>query len=361
MTTIDRYIAFSFLRSYFLLLLLGIGLYIVSDLLVNLDEFTENRELSFLEVIGVMVDYYGHNLPLYFTQLAGAMMAFAGAYTVAMMLRNNEMTALVAAGMPLQRLAVPIMVSSVLLVALWVINREFILPEFAPKIARNRDDVTGTSTAGISFARDANDAILTASRIHLQQGRMEYVVIVEPRARGNHVIQADAAIYDPARKTWRLEAGRRIVEAGQGDASGLGYGIHREPVSEYPFTLAPEELILRQSSQWAGMLSLRQMNVLVHSKNLPNLASVCMNRHIWLTKPFLQWLLLALTLPFFLTREPTSVLVAGGWSLLLCGAFFAVEFFAHSTIAIRYAELVAWLPILLFSPIAVLQLANVKT
>ena len=361
MTTIDRYIAKTFLVSYLILLTLGIGSYIVGDLLVNLDEFTENRELGPFQIMGVMVDYYGHNLPLYFSQLAGPVMAFAAAYTLAMMLRQNEMTALVAAGMPLQRLAVPIMVCSVFLVGLWMVNREFVLPAFAHQIARSRDDVTGTSTTGINFARDDHDAILTANRIRLQQGRLEGVVIVEPQTHGMSVIQADAAIYDPRAKTWRLEAGRRIIEGGQIEPDGREVGLRREPISEYPFTLSPEELILRQSSQWAGMLSLRQMNALMHSKNLPNLAAVVMQRHIWLTSPLLQWLLLALALPFFLTREPTSVLVAGGWALLLCGAFFAVQFFAHGTMNVKYAELVAWVPILLFAPVAVLQFANVKT
>lgn len=363
MTTIDRYIASAFVRSYVVLLLVGMGLYITTDLLVNLDEFTENRELSLEQVLRVMIDYYGYNLPLYFYQLSGPVLAFAGAFTVALMLKNNEMTALVAAGVPLQRLAVPIMVCSVGIVAVWVVNREFVLPRYAHKIARRHDDITGVRTAGVYCARDDNNAILTARQVHLPQRRLDYVVIIEPDQHGRpaHAIQADYAVYDPHRKTWRLERGRRIIEAGATDDSGLSFGIQRETVSEYPFTLSPEELLLRQSSEWAGMLSLRQMNALLRSRNLPNLGSIRMQRHVWLTQPVLQWLLLALTLPFFLTREPTNVLAAGGRALLVTGAFFGVAFVAHSTLGGQYAALVAWIPILLFGPVAVLQLANVKT
>ena len=85
-----------------------------------------------------------------------------------------------------------------------------------------------------------------------------------------------------------------------------------------------------------------------------------MNRHIWLT-PVLQLLLLALTVPFFLRREPCSVLVAGGQALLLSGAFYATGFFAHSMIAAQHAALVAWIPILIFGPIAALLLSNIRT
>jgi lipopolysaccharide export system permease protein len=362
MLTIDRYIVSVLLRSYLILLAVGLGVYIVSDLLVNLDGFIENRELSFAEIANAIFDYYGHNLPLYFSQLGGPVMTFAAAFTLAMMLRNNEMTALVSAGMPLQRLAVPVFVCCLGLVGVWMLNREFLLPSFAAKIARDREDVIGTRTRGIDFARDDHKAILRAGVINLAERRLERVVIVEPKTQGSYIIAADAATYDTQRQTWRLEGGRRILESGPpGDSGLLESGIRREPVAEYPFTLTPEELILRQSAEWSSMLSLRQMNELVHSRNLPNLGSIVMNRHIWLTQPVLQMLLLALTVPFFLRREPHSVLVAGGKSLLLSGAFYASGFFAHSMIAAQHAALVAWIPILIFGPIAALLLVNTRT
>ena len=359
MKTLDRYLVFSFVRSYLTLLLVAVGMYVLLDLLINLDEFTENRALSFGQVLAVMADYYGYNLPLYFSQLSGPIMAFAGAFTVAMMLRNNEMTTLVAAGMPLQRLVVPILLSSGLFVSVWMVNREFVLPAFAHKIARQHDDLTGERTEGIWFARDGNDAILTARRIHLREGRLDYVKIVEPGDEGG-LIEADTAVYHANGHTWRLERGERILAQGGAPGEELR-GIVRQPVSEYPFDLSPEELLQQQSSQWAGMLSLRQMNALLSSRHLPNLAAVRMQRHVWLTQPVLQLLLLALVLPFFLTREPGSVLVAGGKALLVAIAFYGVVFFAHAIISAQWAALVAWIPILLFGPVAVLQLANVKT
>jgi lipopolysaccharide export system permease protein len=362
MLTIDRYIVSTLLRSYVILLAAGLGMYIVFDLLINLDDFIENRELSFTEIINTIFDYYGHNLPLYFSQLAGPAMTFAAAFTLAMMLRNNEMTALVSAGMPLQRLAVPVFACSLGLVAVWMVNREFLLPAFAPQIARDREDMIGARTRGIDFARDDNKAILRAGAINLPERRLERVVIIEPKAQGSYIIQADAATYDPQRRTWLLDGGRRILESGAPeDSSVLESGIRREPVGEYHFTLTPEELILRQSAEWSSMLSLRQMNELVHSRNLPNLATIVKNRHIWLTQPVLQMLLLALTVPFFLRREPYSVLVAGGKALLLGGAFFATGFFAHSMIAAQHAALLAWIPILIFGPIAALLMANTRT
>lgn len=364
MSIVDRYVARTFLSGYIILLLVGIGLYILTDLLVNLDEFTKDPSLSFVQVLGVMRDYYQYNIPLYFSQLGGPLMAIAAAFTLGWMLRNNELTALVAAGMPLQRLAVPLLGCSVLLVVLWVLNQELVVPSCATKIARSHDDMVGARVVGVYCARDDNNAILTALQLHPRRGVLRGVYIVEPDDRGRpaNLIEADRAQYVPERGVWTLERGRRMSMGRAGGEPGLGERIRYEPVYEYAFTLGPEELLLRQGAQWSDLLSIRQMNALLRSRNLPNLPTIDMSRHIRLTKPLLFWILMILALPFFLTREPTSVLAAGGRALLVGGLFFGVGFVAHTVVKDEsWTAFMAWLPILVFGPIAVLQLANAKT
>jgi lipopolysaccharide export system permease protein len=363
MSIIDRYVARTFLSGYLILMLVGMGLYILTDLLVNIDEFTKDETVPLSQVLRLMADYYVCNLPLYYSQLGGPLMAIAGAFTLGMMLRNNELTALVAAGMPLQRLAVPVVACSVLLVAVWMANRELLLPELAYKIARKHDDVVTQRTSGVHCARDDNNAILTAVSFFPQEKRLESVYIIEPDAEGapRQLVQADAAIYDAQRHTWRLERGVRKTMYDPLSEQGLGPSIETDSVDEYPFTLTPEELVLRRDSEWAELLSLRELNALLQSRNLANRPTIDMSRHVRLTQPLLQWILLLLALPFFLVREPANVLAAGGRALLLAGAFFLVAFVAHSIVKGESHALIAWIPILAFGPVAVVQLANVKT
>jgi len=361
---IDRYVARTFLSGYVILMLVGMGLYVLTDLLVNIDEFTEGAALPGARVPALMLDYYASNLPLYYSQLAGPLMAIAAAFTLGMMLKNNELTALVAAGMPLQRLVAPLAVCSVLLVAVWMANRELLVPRLAHKIARNHEDVITQRTTGVYCARDDHNAILTAVRFLPRAGRLEHVYIIEPDTSGRprHLIQADAAVYDPQRRTWELERGVRKRMHDPLAAPGLGPAIEPDYVDDYPFTLTPQELVLRRNSEWADLLSLRQLNALLRSRNLANRPSIDMSRHVRLTQPLLQWVLLLLALPFFLARAPANVMAAGGRALVLCGAFFVLAFVAHSVVKQEaYAALVAWLPIFVFAPLAVVQLANVKT
>ena len=184
MNTIDRYLARTFVGSYVILLVIGFALYVFADVLVNLDEFTKDRSLSAGTVLLNMADYYVYNLPLYYHQLGGAMMTIAAAFTFAMMLKNNELTPLVAAGVPLQRLASPVLVCSLGLVALWLVNSELVVPALAHKIVRQHDDLSDTRQVDVRCVRDGNNAILTAGELHLQAGTMKGVYIIEPDANG---------------------------------------------------------------------------------------------------------------------------------------------------------------------------------
>ena len=71
MKILNRYIARSFLGSYTILIILGIGLYILFDLMANMDEFTKNPDDSPTRVLWLMWDFYSHNVPLYYSQLGG--------------------------------------------------------------------------------------------------------------------------------------------------------------------------------------------------------------------------------------------------------------------------------------------------
>lgn len=364
MSTIDRYLVRTFIGSYLLLLLVGFGLYVFSDVLVNLDEFTEDRTLSAGTVLLNMLDYYGYNLPLYYQQLGGAMLTIAAGFTFAMMMKNNELTPLVAAGVPLQRLAWPVLGSSVVLVIAWLANSEILVPRFAHKIAREHDDLAETRQVDVQCVRDDRNAILVAHELHVQAGVLRGVYIIEPDENGapQQLIQADSATYDPQAHTWRLDRGARLQVAEVFGGDELGGAMRRVPLDQYPFTLSPEEILLRQSSQWADLMSIGQMRTLLRSRNLPNLAAVAQSLDIRITQVPLAWILMLLAIPFFLTREPGNVLVAGGKALLLTGLCYCFVFVTHSVSTDAYfSRLATALPVLVFGPVAVLHYANVKT
>lgn len=365
MNTIDRYIARTFLGSYVILLLVGIGLYVFGDILVNLDEVTEHRNLPTAHTLLRIADYHGYRLPLYYSQLGGVAIAIAASFTFAMMLHNNEMTAPVAAGVPLQRLGVPVLACAVILAGLWAVNSEWIVPSYANKIVRRYDELGESRQVEVLCVRDDHNAILSAQELHAQSGWLKGVHIIAPDSEGNpsYLITADTATYDAQRRTWQLGDRGAVLAVGSAFAGGdLGTDLRKEPLAEYAFTLSPEQIRLRQSSQWADLMSIYQMSVLLKSRNLPNLPAIAKALDIRFTQPLLAWILLLLAIPFFLTREPANVFVAGGKALLLAGLCFAFTFMMQSiSTEAHYRQLAVALPVLLFGPLAVVHFANVKT
>lgn len=361
-TTIDRYIMRSFFGGFFVLLGVGIGMYILLDLLFNLDEFTRDGTLPIETSLRAIFDYYRYNLPIYIGQIAAPAMAISAGFTLGMMMRNNELTPLVAAGVPLQRLAIPLALCAIVLLPLIVANREIIIPMVASKVVRDRPDTVAGNTQPARCVRDERGAVLTARELDVAAGRAAAVYFIEPAAEDGSVgvIQADAAIWDDRAEIWELERGARIQIGGGGE--GARTAVVADATSRLPFRLSPEELLLRQSSEWSDLLSTQQLKELAKSRDLPNHSSILQSLILRFTEPLSHLILLALALPFFLTREKKNVIACAGQALLCTGLFFAFNFVSRELVTdIKSAQLAAGIPIIVFGPIALLLLLNAKT
>jgi len=103
------------------------------------------------------------------------------------------------------------------------------------------------------------------------------------------------------------------------------------------------------------MLSLAELSEL-ERKAYVDARSVQRVRHGRFAAPFVNLLLLLLGLPFFLVREPTSVLEQAAKCLLNCGLAFVANFVAVNLAGASVSPaLPAWIPIMVFAPLAVIQ------
>lgn len=359
LTTFDRYLVRSFLTSFAILLVVGFGLVILLDLLFNLDEFTDDGRIPLRTSLPMVVDYYLYRLPLYFFQLAPPVMTMAGAFTLGSVLRNNELTPLLAAGIPLWRLTVPLCVCAAIVVPMCVFNREVTLPFVAPKVARKHNDAVGSRVQRARCIRDERGATLSAQQLEVQPGRLTNPYLIEPAGADGAVglVQADVARWDAPQQIWRLERGTRTLVGGMGREQ-----LAAQPIDILPFRLSPEQLQLRQSAEWSDLLSTRQLKRLASQRALPNHSTVVQALVLRFTEPVGYVLLLALAIPAFLMRERRNVFAAAGTALLWSGAFFAVSQISREFVTdVKSAQLAAGLPIIVFGPLALLQLMNLKT
>ena len=123
MKILDRYVLLTFVKNYLISLMVLIGLYVVLDMVFNFDELAEVQSktagaggvASVLSLLHSIADYYFFQSFKIFVHLSGIIPVVAAAFTLIRLSRFNELTASLAAGVPLLRTAFPIILAAVVL------------------------------------------------------------------------------------------------------------------------------------------------------------------------------------------------------------------------------------------------------
>src|SRR5438094_7737984 len=159
MKILDRYVLITFLKNYLISFMVLIGLYIVLDMVFNFDELAEVQAktsaggvASVLLLMRSIGDYYFFQTFKIFVHLSGIIPIVAAAFTLIRMTRFNELTASLAAGVPLLRTAMPIIIAAMVLNVLLVIDQELLIPQMIPKLVRKHDEIEQSGSGGKSFA-----------------------------------------------------------------------------------------------------------------------------------------------------------------------------------------------------------------
>lgn len=363
--TLDRYILRAFFTNYLIAMAVMIGLYVILDLFVNLDEFTSIKSDTRMQTIYKVVDYYGYNLLLYFAQLSGVILLIAGCFTFGRFLRTNELTAVLASGASLYRAATPVILAALFMNSLWFVDQEFFIPHFADKLARRHSDIEGRNSFAVWFQPDHHNALVSAAQFQPRAREMRSVIIIKRDDKGRmiEVIRADRARWDEERQLWHLENGYAMA---MGDfAAGSPEGeIGRVPLHEYASDLTPKELQLQQATQWTTFLSLPEIEKLHQRFAESGTGEFITVKHRRLTTIIMSMVMLCLGIPFFLNRERPSVLVVGAQCLVVCAGCYVFTFLCQSVDLTALGldpALPAWLPIIVFAPLAVYLLDSIKT
>ncbi len=105
---LDRYVGWTFASSYVTALFVVMGLFVIMDMASNLDDYLEPGKDGSTASSAVIAAYYLFNLPVLFLQAAPFITLIAGLFTLTRLLGNNEVGAVLAAGVSGRRLLLPI-------------------------------------------------------------------------------------------------------------------------------------------------------------------------------------------------------------------------------------------------------------
>jgi lipopolysaccharide export system permease protein len=304
--------------------------------------------------------------------LSGIIPVVAAAFTLMRLSRFNELTAVMAAGVPLLRVAMPIILAGVVLNALVIVNQELVIPSISDKLSRDRDEVHGATgaTFPIRAMQDDQKSLLFAAR-YIPPGpdkpaEMLFVDVLEHNAEHQVIgmITADGATYDPGEGVWNLVNGHRVTGL---RAEQMPSGP--DPVAKWKTNIDPEEVKLFRKSDYVDLLSTDRINQLLDRPESYGKANLLRVKHARFTQPLMNVILLLLAIPTVLQREPGRLKAAATKCLILTGIGMGSIFIAQQIAAnppdLRWATqwpiMMAWVPIFLFAPLAVFLLDRVKT
>lgn len=383
MNTFDRYIIRSFLKNYCLCFIVLVGLYVLLDVVLKFDELTRGAQaagdstgstglFALISLVANIFDYYFYQTFLFFVQLAGVIPVAAAAFTLFRMTRSNELTAMLAAGVPLLRIAAPVIVVGVVLNGLLIVDQELLVPRMINKLSRDANEIsrdTGSSFS-IPFMQDQAGSLLMAARYTppAKPGDvpvMERVDIIERNADFEPIahIEAYRALYDSRAKVWRLEKGQRLTGLRAYES------LTRSDVVLWQTSITPEEIVIYRRHHVAELLSSSQINDLLQRPRSYGTVPLLRVKHWRIAQPLGNIVLLLLAIPCVLLRNASGLRWAATRTVLLTGACLACMFVAHQLAGSpasswdpgTWSALLLWSPIFLFAPVAVVLLDRVKT
>ena len=345
---IDRYLAAGFLR------ICAISLAVVTSLYFTVDFFDRvGNLLDSGASMSAIARYFFYKAPLLISRTIGFAALFSTLFCLGALVRTNEITALRASGVSVERIASPLMLLGLVICGLTFVWNETLVPMFTRNAQniykseiRNRQQksVLGTHDVWIrgdgSFINvdyfDARAATLENVTIFLLNRDFSLRALVEiPRAQW-------------VSNAWKTD------EATEWNFSPTGETLRQKVTAAVPITETPEDLkLLAREGEEFSYLELQRQIADMRGKGIDTTAYE-VDLQTKLALPFIAPLMVFLAIPFALKRQMTgSVSLSFGIAMVIgFGYWFLMAFcisLGHSGALPSWIS--AWIPNFIFAMI----------
>ena len=388
MRILDRQRYWAYIKAYVICFTALVGLYIVIDAFSNFDEFTQ-RASGVIPLSKVMGRYYLVHMSEFYDRLCGVIGMMAAIFTVTWMQKNNELLAMLAAGISTQRVIRPVIVSAVVISGLAVVNQEWIMPELGEELMKPHAD-DGSIQVKVASRYDSNRVLIHGDAADRgTRTILKFFATIPVEVYGEiFEVEAVQARYIPAGDPtapmsggWLLRGVRPLNTPLPPDTAPVerrllvklvdGKGF--PPPSGEIKDLGGDTYFLRTSLGFRSLTRRRQwyqyaattdlIRGLTDPSNESEKMDIAVFLHNRILRPCLALALLFLTLPQVLGGYGRNMFVNLGISLGTAGVFYGLNFMSqylgsHAVIA---PELAAWAPLIGFGTIAVFRWDAIRT
>jgi lipopolysaccharide export system permease protein len=377
MTILDRYILKSFFFNLIFWFICIIGIFIVFDLFTHLDVLIQKgkEQNNVIKVIGIYYIFRSIPVAMMISSVLGLVSAMI---TVAMMMRNNELVPIQSAGVSTFRVIRPLIFAVIFVTAVSTVLREAVLPNYLDELVMEADDFDKNRGIRLNATVDNETGIsIFGDEIFRKDSRISNPDFVIPRPIVKQIVRLKAknAFHLPANQ--EHPSGFMLVDLTEIPTILNGSPVMFEGkiivithqsapewvkekdcfvVSKVPFDY------LASNDAWRQYASTWELVRAAQNKSLDVGYQIHAMIHSRLLQPVLDMTLLFLGLPTILVCGDRNVFKAMGISGLIVLFFLIVrESCQYLGVSGEMPVLGAWLPLMIFVPLAVNQLVMLKT
>jgi len=377
MTILDRY----FLRSFFFNLILWlfcvVGVFVVFDLVSNFDDLVKAGKAAGSVPKLMLKHYVFGSIPI--VMMLGSLLGLLSAMvTVAMVMRLNELVPIQAAGVSTFRIVRPLLVAFFLVVCLLGVVRELVLPHYIEEMTTDFIGAAREKGRVVNATIDHETGIVfQGDRLFLKEKRISNpnCGIHKPIVKRSVSIKAENAVYHETNGEkpggFMLSNVKEPKELPRGESltfedrpvviTAKDAPDWIKPTDCFVTTKIPFSYIV-SSESWSQYASTVEMIAAARNPSMELGPRTLGMIHSRLLMPFLDIAVIFLGLPIILSRGDRNVFKAMGLSAMIILAFVIVrEGAQYLGTMIEQPVLGAWLPLMLFGPIAVNQFWTLRS
>jgi len=244
-----------------------------------------------------------------------------------------------------------------------VIDQELIIPPLSDKLVRSQDDIPGEESYDVWFIPDGHGSLICSKRFDVKTSTLHQPTIIIRREIKPGIweltgrISAEKAVDVHETGNWVLTNGRFFK------AGSLG---GPQPIPSYTSDIVPKDIPVRRKSMHIPLLSWLQLRALA-GQGTKDTAQLWAQMHFHITEPIINLVMLMVCLPILVCRDPKSmksaIMISFGTTVACFITTFVCKMLATEPVLFDkvMVELWAWLPVLIFLPIAVIELDLMKT
>src|SRR5262249_24801215 len=259
------------------------------------------------------------------------------------------------------------------MLTLATLNQELLIPRFSHLLALSRDDPRGEREVGVQAGYEPNGICLWGTWARRRdQTVFEFSCSIKPPvAQGNPItLRAKEARYIPPTPDQMPRTGGWLLsDATPAELEHWDRTDVLEQISPTKYFLHTEavdfEMVTRNQQKWFYLAPTWRIYRELGKPGIDRMrvAPMAVLFHMRLTRPLLGMILVFLGLSVILRDQNRNVFISAGLCLALCAAFFAACFACQQLGDKNFVSppLAAWLPVIIFGPMAFVMFDAIHT